>query len=770
MDSIQINLTTPTKSRVELSIGDITYSDNSFVIEIPNKSYLTLHVGQTIYIERKLYKGNGEYEKIAHSSTILEITHNEDGSSGKIRINSIEKNILTIIDSAITHSTFVESAVTDDTITHVYNNNIILMFDNPHNVFQQDLSYFSGYTMHLFDEHYNYITSFSGTSISVPSLDTDEPISLLDCFNYLEERDCSDNYSAITKVYEYVFLPKNASRKNILISGVTSINGITNIDGARYATFKFNPYFFQDENGIRLYTDSWLEDALDCENIPEKQIIWSGVCDGGISEEIMVDNENIEILSSDSRTYLVVYDSFYNLNLGLSADINDLSLGAEDSFSESFTNSLVDDLIPDIIDMEKIKYSPGFLIGSVDSEGYYIWYSPEGSNRCNKEFIYTSGIGFTKGAVYDENSPEIQSFYEMNFNGDLSGLTLSEGDYFKFDYEYGPHFKNGSMPTLYRRGNGTQCTYYLSDERLNRSFKNATKISFYLHFIKRAEIPDNERATANTVYTSGNVYYDTWHIDAEEKEFIWWNGFDYSGDTFSAGTFVSFYETNRKKSDLMGYLNFTDNDIYYRKKKVSQSFLRLSFYTSKDPYTQKMLYYSTIFLDEGELYGKYIKQLQNEDFKKYKEKNSTKKMGKANENALVVLYSAGTRVDSKITVTNEYDRTKSSEGFNIYLFAEDKTFEAENGEKTIYMKVEFNHAGNGKTIPLIMWPKDANGEFCSLTTENFIDTLYIPVKLAYINGRYVYSIVGAENENDEIVLILFEPKLDMIQDIEIDGV
>ena len=104
------------------------------------------------------------------------------------------------------------------------------------------------------------------------------------------------------------------------------------------------------------------------------------------------------------------------------------------------------------------------------------------------------------------------------------------------------------------------------------------------------------------------------------------------------------------------------------------------------------------------------------------------------------------------------------------LLEQGKTFEAENGEKTIYMKVEFNHAGNGKTIPLIMWPKDASGKFCSLTTENFIDTLYIPVKLAYINGRYVYSIVGAENENDEIALILFEPKLDMIQDIEIDGV
>lgn len=742
MESIQINLTTPIESRVELNIGRITYNDNSFLIEIPNKSYLILHTGQTIYLERKLYKGDGEYETITNSLTILDIMHNKDGNGGIIRISSPAKNILTVIDSAVTN-----------------NGNLLLMFDKPHNVFQQDLTSFSGYTMYLFDECYDYITSFSGTSISVPSLETDEPVNLYDCFNYIEEKNCSDGYAENTKVYEYVFLPKNASRKNILISGVT------NVEGVKYVTFKFNPYFFQDENGITLYTDSWLDEALDCESIPEKRIDWSDVCNGGNSEEFIVYNDNIEILSSDSRTYLVVYNSFYNLNLGLSTDINDLSLGTEDSFTDSFADSLVDDLIPDIIDMERIKYSPGFLTGSNDTNDYYIWYSPEGVNECNKKYIYTSGVGFTKGEVYDKDSLEIASIYETTANGDLSGITLGDGEYLKFDYEYGSQFKNGIIPVLYRQSNNTQCIYYLSDEKLNRSFKNATKISFYLHFIKRAEIPDKERTLANSIHTSGNVYYDTWHIDAEEKETIWWNNFGYYEDTFSNEKFTGFYNVNGKKSDLIGYLNFTDDDIYYRKNKVSQSFLRLSFYNSKDPYAQKLLYYSTIFLDEGELYSKYIKQLQDVDFKIYKNSNMVQ-----NRNAMVVLYTGGTRVDTKIEVTNEYDRTKSSEGFNIYLFAEDRTFELENGEKTIYMKVEFNHAGNGKTIPLIMWPKDNYGAFCPLTTENFIDALYIPVKIAYINGRYVYNIVGAENTNDEMALILFEPKLDMIQDIEIDDV
>ena len=93
----------------------------------------------------------------------------------------------------------------------------------------------------------------------------------------------------------------------------------------------------------------------------------------------------------------------------------------------------------------------------------------------------------------------------MTPNGELSGLTLSEGGYVKFDYEYGSHFKNGIMPTLYIFENNTHCTYYLSDEKLNLSYNNATSISFYLHFIKRDEIMESERATMNSIYTSGNV-------------------------------------------------------------------------------------------------------------------------------------------------------------------------------------------------------------------------------------------------------------------------
>lgn len=314
----------------------------------------------------------------------------------------------------------------------------------------------------------------------------------------------------------------------------------------------------------------------------------------------------------------------------------------------------------------------------------------------------------------------------------------------------------------------------------------ATSITFNLHFRERNKIDisnydiEMKQRAQNSSFTSGNVYTDGWYINPDSADTIWWNGMEYSESAFSDTVFSDFVNTSGEISDLLGCLNFTDNDVYYRKKKVSQSFLRLTFYNSTDPIEQKLLFHSTIFLDASTLYGKYIKQ------KMFMEENDlfNKKNNKdLNPNAAVVFCSADTvsaRVDTKIVVTNEYDRTKSSEGFNVYLFAEDANFNFdENGEKTIYMKVEFNHAGNGKTIPMIMWPKfywnpnkeNENGSkggyehtdtYQPLTTNNFIESLYIPIKITYFKDRYVYYIPDAKNymENGNISLILFEPKLD----------
>ena len=144
-----------------------------------------------------------------------------------------------------------------------------------------------------------------------------------------------------------------------------------------------------------------------------------------------------------------------------------------------------------------------------------------------------------------------------------------------------------------------------------KNYENVIVISDKKDYSIDLDEIDEDKRYLNSNYTSGNVYYDTWHVDPDNRETIWWNDYNYTGNTFIPDDFKDFDDENGYKSDLIGYLNFTDADVYYRKKKISQSFLRLSFYNSKDPVEQKLLYYSTIFLDSGELYGKYIKQLSN---------------------------------------------------------------------------------------------------------------------------------------------------------------
>ena len=54
-------------------------------------------------------------------------------------------------------------------------------------------------------------------------------------------------------------------------------------------------------------------------------------------------------------------------------------------------------------------------------------------------------------------------------------------------------------------------------------------------------------------------------------------------------------------------IGFSSDDIIYRRKKLQRSFIRLSYFDSKDFKTQNLLYYSTIFIDCDKLYSEYIK-------------------------------------------------------------------------------------------------------------------------------------------------------------------
>lgn len=222
----------------------------------------------------------------------------------------------------------------------------------------------------------------------------------------------------------------------------------------------------------------------------------------------------------------------------------------------------------------------------------------------------------------------------------------------------------------------------------------------------------------------------------------------------------------QRSSDLMGYLYFTNNDVFYRKNKIAKSFLRISFYDSPFPQKQTLMNTSTIFFDEGELYMKYIAH-QKDEKQNYVEITSdlehpkdipfkTNSMGVYREpidSDDKFTFDADYRLDSRLTIQNKYKSDKSSEGFYAYIFRE---YSSELHPQNIYMKVEFNHAGIGKTIPMVLPMKWENGSptgLLKLSEEDDLKTIkegmpldrlyqemYIPFECKYdrLNRKYVY--------------------------------
>ena len=238
-------------------------------------------------------------------------------------------------------------------------------------------------------------------------------------------------------------------------------------------------------------------------------------------------------------------------------------------------------------------------------------------------------------------------------------------------------------------------------------------------------------------------------------------------------------------SDLVGLLNFTNDDIYYQKSKVGKTFLRFSYYDSIDPNRQMLLATSTVFMDEHTLFKKFIdnsrKNVNTYSLVSAEEKtrdlNKISVMSELKDGNSVVI-DESKRLSSRFVITNKYDTDTSSEGFYIYMF---KEYSENLHPREIFMKVEFNHAGIGTTIPFIKpmsWAKGGSSNIwfpkeelsvmndemkqgVELEKKNAQD--YIPLYAVYDfkNKEYVYVFDKRYvTVNDGVASInLFELKL-----------
>jgi hypothetical protein len=102
------------------------------------------------------------------------------------------------------------------------------------------------------------------------------------------------------------------------------------------------------------------------------------------------------------------------------------------------------------------------------------------------------------------------------------------------------------------------------------------------------------------------------------------------------------------------------------------------------------------------------------------------------------------RISSRLVVNNKYETDTSSEGFYIYLF---KEYSENLHPKPIYMKIEFNHAGIGKTIPFLI-PMHWSGQTSDNTALNY-NKMY-PEHALKLSGQTVHNSITNMTDIEEL--------------------
>ena len=282
-------------------------------------------------------------------------------------------------------------------------------------------------------------------------------------------------------------------------------------------------------------------------------------------------------------------------------------------------------------------------------------------------------------------------------------------------------------------------TDLLQDELINHDFVNEERrkaINRITDMEKDIYYPVIWDSSDNTNVVIGEVYNIEFNLHFRKHEgdnwlvnpTSYWNGVNDNADFYTNGFFNDAYKIpvegteteieykveREKQSDLLTYLGFTNNDVKYQKNKLKKSFLRLMFFDSMSPTNQNLLAYYTVFMDSGGYFNKFVKNVELEGYYKAPSDGS-----ELTENLKDLV---GLRVDREPTIdergedvqestvdevrlgtrfiiSDKYSSDASSEGFYLYLWKDN--FEG-TLPQDIYMKVEFNHAGYGRTIPFMM--------------------------------------------------------------------
>lgn len=223
--------------------------------------------------------------------------------------------------------------------------------------------------------------------------------------------------------------------------------------------------------------------------------------------------------------------------------------------------------------------------------------------------------------------------------------------------------------------------------------------------------------------------------------------------------------------DSVYFMGFDEDDIYYQKKKVTETFLRVSIYNTPDRRTQKLLYTAKIYINSANLYGEYIENLTSSGKTRFLEE-----MVSISGNPLSTIetqFVCTHKYDPNeaFVYTHKYDPNEATEGFYFHLFPSNLDNYVGEWPPRVYMKCELNNAKYGMSIPLVLFSdgfkagylKETGGSFEVEMNELYKD-LYIPIKISRNNekDRYEWEFIGDvkwEAEDNAVTLNLFEPRV-----------
>ena len=340
----------------------------------------------------------------------------------------------------------------------------------------------------------------------------------------------------------------------------------------------------------------------------------------------------------------------------------------------------------------------------------------------------------------------------------------------------------------------------------------ADEIEINMHFRRRWVFTDNEgkvhkeegRRTITDGWMTSDPYYWNMHVKGKDG--------DPKDEAHMPDPFPDILEHREKipdgydeQSDLVGYLGFDDDDIYYQKTKVKKSFLRLMYYDSNDLTNKNLLTYSTSFLDSGKMFTKYAMIRNNAElYRELEEMDDGENRMALFEPGEVDGYGKYDkfRLSTRITLKSKYHDDASSDGFYLYMFKQDAPGES---PYDLYLKAEFNNAKYGKTVNMMLpvgedgvplrladsgFPTDFVIKDCGTTDFDFssyYNSLFVNVKYKYDKKlkKYIYYFpwdpteqiekmedtgkkfsVSNDVEKRKITINLWEPRLNSVVDMD----